>query len=168
MIEPTIQTDAIRINALRVPLCIQRFDPSNDTSTMLSMMNVPHLRDERRLLFSNCSRWELRSLGYARDDKGEGRCFHVRPFADGENSRSPFDFTQGRLSISLRSGRDDNLYFGWVRVPKKIVIPIGKSQSLGNLFSLSNVRYGSGGFHFGKRRPRRTHSFLYVGLGVRS
>jgi hypothetical protein len=28
-----------------------------------------------------------------------------------ENSRSPFDFAQGRLSTSLRSGRDDNSYF---------------------------------------------------------
>ncbi len=25
-----------------------------------------------------------------------------------ENRRSPFDFAQGRLSTSLRSGRDDN------------------------------------------------------------
>ena len=27
-----------------------------------------------------------------------------------ENSRSPFAFAQGRLSASLRSGRDDNSY----------------------------------------------------------
>ena len=33
--------------------------------------------------------------------------------------RSPFDFAQGRLSTSLRFGRDDNSYFAGVQVPKK-------------------------------------------------
>ncbi len=32
--------------------------------------------------------------------------------ADGANRRSPFDFAQGRLSTSLRSGRHDNSYLG--------------------------------------------------------
>ncbi len=88
-----------------------------------------------------------RSLGCARDDKGEGVAsmesgywtegvFHLlrwaasglRPIyhgmtkgrvvlpsgfvAGGENRRSPFDFAQGRFSTALRSGRDDNSYFG--------------------------------------------------------
>ena len=35
---------------------------------------------------------------------------HVDPVCGGENSRSPFDFAQGRLSTSLRFGRDDNSF----------------------------------------------------------
>ncbi len=48
-----------------------------------------------------------------------------------ENSRSPLDFAQGRLSTSLRSGRDDNSSFGTVRVLNKNVIPTIKSQARG-------------------------------------
>ena len=50
--------------------------------------------------------------------------------AGGENSRFPFDFAQGRLSTSLRSGRDDNFVLQCVRVAKKTGIPIIKSQAL--------------------------------------
>ena len=40
------------------------------------------------------------------------------------NRRSPFDFAQGRLSTSLRSGRDDNSYLGTgCECPRKIAIP---------------------------------------------
>ena len=42
-----------------------------------------------------------------------------------KNRRSPFDFAQGRLSTSLRSGRDDNSYLGrGCECPRKIVIRI--------------------------------------------
>jgi hypothetical protein len=50
-----------------------------------------------------------------------------------QNSRPPFDFAQGRLSTSLRSGptarrdrRDDNSYFGRMRVSKKNCHPDNK------------------------------------------
>ncbi len=46
------------------------------------------------------------------DDKGEGDASMWHPVAGGENSRSPFDFAQGRLSTSPRSGRDDNSCLG--------------------------------------------------------
>ena len=52
--------------------------------------------------------------------------------AGGENRRSPFDFAQGRLSTSLRSGRDDNSYLGkGCECPRKIGIA-EKSQTLGD------------------------------------
>jgi hypothetical protein len=43
------------------------------------------------------------------------RKLHMEPsthsmIAGSLNSRSPFDFAQGRLSTSLRSGRDDRIY----------------------------------------------------------
>jgi hypothetical protein len=47
----------------------------------------------------NISRMGLqnrRSLGFARDDKGKGGAFIEYPLADGENSRSLFDFAQDR------------------------------------------------------------------------
>jgi hypothetical protein len=44
MLKPAIQAEAISANVLRIPLCIQRFDPSHCSSIMLSMMNVPPLQ----------------------------------------------------------------------------------------------------------------------------
>ena len=54
------------------------------------------------------ARAHSRSLGCARDDKGEGGDFYLGPVSlDGQkrNSRSPFDFAQGRLSTPLRFSR---------------------------------------------------------------
>ena len=49
--------------------------------------------------------------------------------AGGENRRSPFDYAPGRLSTSLRSGRDDNSYLGTgCRCPRKL--PSLKSHKL--------------------------------------
>src|SRR5580692_11250805 len=59
------------------------------------------------------------------------RRFHMHPVAGGENRRSPFDYAQGRLSTSLRFGRDDNSYLGTgCECPREIVIP-KKTQTLG-------------------------------------
>jgi hypothetical protein len=50
----------------------------------------------------------------------KGRAMLSLKFVVGEeNRRSPFDYAQGRLSTTLRSGRDDNSYLGRVRVPRK-------------------------------------------------
>ena len=52
-----------------------------------------------------------------RDDKGEGRAFIEHPAANKENSRSPFDFTQGRLSTSLLRISCGTGGFGKVHTP---------------------------------------------------
>jgi hypothetical protein len=53
------------------------------------------------------------------NDKGEGDAsIYIRWL--GERTAGPHsNFAQGRLSTSLRFGRDDNSYFGRVQVPKK-------------------------------------------------
>jgi hypothetical protein len=57
--------------------------------------------------------------------KGRVVAFNEHLLAGGEDSRSPFDFAQGRLSTSLRIGRDDNSYFARFECPGKFVIPTG-------------------------------------------